>query len=464
MNVPPKGGRWRQLIAAVQAADSDPDRALCQLGRFELEALVGQGGMGIVFKARDPELDRALALKLLALDEAKAEAALLREAQLQAQVSHPNVLTIYEAGKIGEDVYLAMEYVPGTDARAWMHEHLVSWQVILAVMLHAGRGLAAVHDRGLVHADIKPENILIGQDGRVRVADFGIARFLDAHEGAPHEVDIEEGSRLPSTGLPSTGRGTRAYMAPERLERRGGDARSDQFSYCIMLWECLHGIRPFGGETTEQLLTSMAIGNVRVANLDVPIAVNRVIARGFATDPRGRFADMDALLQALVRATLRHERRVGRRLKAASWIAIGAACGLLGYGLRHVTRASGSSDAALGMTAPTVLEVPPEAVDVLVLIEQQEFKRALSLWEQRYYSSRVRESAREDLSLVVAVAFFRSAAQLEQTRPEHALKVAVYTDEVLRSLTEGDIRPDTSMMASAMEEELMTLLRRLRAR
>lgn len=411
--------------------------------------------MGVVYRALDRDLDRTIALKLWAFDEREAEAALLREAQLQAQVAHPNVVTIFDAGKIGDEVYLAMEFVPGTDARQWMYEHHAGWQLVLALMLHAGRGLAAVHDRGLLHADIKPENILIGRDGRVLLADFGIARVLDREE----------------LGSSAAVRGTRAYMAPERLERRPGrgDARSDQFSFCVMLWECLHGVRPFPGEGAAELLAAMAAGRVQVADPDVPDALNQVLARGLACEPQERFDDMDQLLQALVGVTLHHEHRFGRHLRMGGWIAIGAACAVLGFAasrpaLEHEHAGSPT------VTQPAAAVVPRGALDIVALIERGEHEQAYALWERRYYTheSELSESSRierEETALAVSVALFRAAARVEHTQPERASELAIYSLEIARLIQSSSaaLRPDVALMAGAIEEQADELHARIKA-
>jgi hypothetical protein len=283
---------WEPLATAVTETRGmrlvDPDVPRIRLGPFELERLLGCGGMGIVFEARDPELDRPVALKLWNLDAERAELALKHEALCQAQISHPNVVTIYETGKIGDDVYLAMEYVDGMDVRRALRKRTLVWQQILALFIHAGRGLAAVHARGLVHADFKPENVLLSRDGQVLVADFGLARAVG-------EFEAGAGERKHRAG------GTRAYMAPERLEGRPGNEWSDQFSFCVALWECLHGVRPFAGETREELLASMKAGELRVGlgAIAAPGLLRKVLRKGLAFDPMDRYESVDELLREL---------------------------------------------------------------------------------------------------------------------------------------------------------------------
>jgi serine/threonine protein kinase len=251
-----------------------------------------EGGMGLVIIARDPKLDRKVAIKLWKSTGPAAEAALLSEAKTLARLSHPNVVTVYHVGKCADDslcedsVYMVMEYVEGTDGREWLRTY-PTWQAIRDVFVDAAMGLAAAHDAGIQHRDFKPPNMLVGKDGRTRVADFGVADML--REFADEDDE-------PREGVP----GTPDYIAPERLRGERGDARSDQFSFCVSLWRALHGLQPYGGETVFQIVDAIESGtSLRSGTLDVPLWLTRVVLEGLARDPDDRYADMHELVRAL---------------------------------------------------------------------------------------------------------------------------------------------------------------------
>ncbi|MBZ0232031.1 MAG: serine/threonine protein kinase, partial [Deltaproteobacteria bacterium] len=209
--------------------------------------------MGRVFAAYDPRLDRRVAIKVL-LARARSEqwrtqahARLLREAQAMARLSHPNIVTVYEVGELGADLFIAMEYVKGATVRGWLEAEPRDWRDVIEVFLQAGRGLAAAHAAGLVHRDVKPDNILVGDDGIVRVTDFGLV-------GATGGSEARDGGAL--TGeLTETGTivGTPRYMAPEQHRGAAVDARTDQFAFGVALYEALYRQRPFAGDTAAEL-------------------------------------------------------------------------------------------------------------------------------------------------------------------------------------------------------------------
>src|SRR5690349_19726204 len=156
------------------SAEESSKERVEQIGRYRLERVLGKGGMGVVHAAYDPELDRLVALKVL--HESRGQARLVREAQAMARLRHPNVLTVHDVGVSDDRVYVTMELIEGTTLRAWQTTATRSWREIVSMYIAAGRGLAAAHDAGIVHRDFKPDNVLIGNDGSVRVADFGLAR------------------------------------------------------------------------------------------------------------------------------------------------------------------------------------------------------------------------------------------------------------------------------------------------
>jgi eukaryotic-like serine/threonine-protein kinase len=346
-----------RTLAATNDEDDDEDdddaavtreRTPERVGRYLVLAKLGAGAMGVVYAAYDPDLDRKLALKLLHDDDQpeRRTLRLLREAQALARVSHPNVISVYDVGTFDDRVYIAMEYVDGVSLSAWLTAEKRPLAELLAVFSKAGHGLAAAHDKGLVHRDFKPDNVLVARDGRVVVLDFGIAHAAaGAEPRAPDDAvmrrHIEEHSaahRL--AGMSALDNevtragslvGTPAYMSPEQLEGRRTDERSDQFSFCVALWEAVHGERPFPGESPLALWRSMRDGALREpASARVPKPIQRALVRGLALDPERRFPTMAALLDELDR-----DRAIIRKRVLVAIVAIAAFGFLIG---RSATR------------------------------------------------------------------------------------------------------------------------------
>jgi tetratricopeptide (TPR) repeat protein/tRNA A-37 threonylcarbamoyl transferase component Bud32 len=280
-----------------------------RLGRYVLLEKLGVGGMGVVYAAYDPRLNRRVAIKLL-IPRAFADARttegrtrLLREAQAMAQLQHPNVVGVHDVGEHGGSVFIAMEFVEGTTLRDWLTDSPRSLREILATFAAAGAGLAAAHHKGFVHRDFKPDNVMVGTDGRVRVMDFGLARGELAAE-PERSIESTEAVAVFEPDLTRAGSvlGTPMYMAPEQHMAQPADARSDQFSFCVALYEAVHGERPFRGETLPEL--SAAVTEGRLAPLPsssrkVPAWIRRILVRGLSTDPADRYPSMDVLLSAL---------------------------------------------------------------------------------------------------------------------------------------------------------------------
>jgi len=275
------------------------------IGRYRLLGLVGRGGFGEVHAAHDPELDRRVALKILTRTEDHAAVARLRlEATTMARLSHPNVARVFDVGEVDGDLFIAMEFIRGATLLTWLSGQLHTWPEIRAVFLGAGQGLAAAHREGIVHRDFKPENVIIDEEGRARVVDFGLAAASGAggEVGLPaHTADEDELHDSTQPSDPAQG-GTPAYMAPELHLGRPADARSDQYSFCVALFEALHGRRPFPGRTWQTLSPQvLRAARELPAARAVPPHLSRAVDRGLAAAPERRFPDMDALLRELVR-------------------------------------------------------------------------------------------------------------------------------------------------------------------
>jgi eukaryotic-like serine/threonine-protein kinase len=320
-----------------------------RLGRYVIVGVLGQGGMGVVYAGHDPELDRRVALKLLARagsgDAARVRT--LREAQAMARLQHPNAVAIYDVGVDDDRVWLAMELVQGVTLRQWLAQADHGWRAGLEVMRAAARGLAAAHAAGLVHRDVKPENIMIGDDGRVRVMDFGLARAGESLAITQPDLGRSDTSVLGSE-LTVAGSllGTPTYMAPEGLVGGPTDARADIFSWAVTCWEVVYGERPFAGETLEELRKVVLAGKRRAppAGGGLPAGLRRVLERALEADRRRRYASFAEILAALD-AALR-----GQRWRVAGLAAGGLALALAtGFAAQVMqTRATAERCAASG--------------------------------------------------------------------------------------------------------------------
>jgi eukaryotic-like serine/threonine-protein kinase len=317
----------------AEAAAQLPQGA--KLGRYVVIDRVGAGGMGVVYAAYDPELDRKVALKVLRRGAASTGATgshqrdrLMREAQAMAKLSHPHVITVHDVGTFEGQVFLAMEFIDGTTLGEWLKKAVRSWREVLDVFVAAGRGLAAAHAAGLVHRDFKPDNVLIGRDGRVLVTDFGLARPAAGKTGTFSAVGEIPSMQMLTASLTQTGAlvGTPAYMAPEQLLGTRPSPRTDQFSFCVALYEGLYGRRPFRGKSFAELASNVSSGaySPPPREVSVPRQVRRALLRGLATDPEQRYATMDELLTALRHDPWRRWRRAATVVLPASLILAGA--------------------------------------------------------------------------------------------------------------------------------------------
>ena len=307
------------------------------LGRFEMGRRLGAGAMGIVCEARDPDLERKVALKVLrsdALDPAVVDRLML-EARALAKLRHPNVVTVYEVGNDAGNRFIVMDLVEGGTLRKWLAQSR-PWREVVAMFIQAGRGLEAAHAAGLVHRDFKPDNVLV-EGGQARVVDFGLAAGTDLEATMP-DVDglpISGNVRLTQTGAFV---GTPAYMAPEQFSGAATPA-SDQYAFCVALFEALHGARPFVDgplDGLDGILDARRDPLPAGAPKDAPSRLRKVIARGLAFRGSDRWPDMHALLRALERASTKPWRRPA--------IVVGA----VGMGL-----AAGASATAVVSAAPS---------------------------------------------------------------------------------------------------------------
>ena len=316
-----------------------------RIGRFAVLRQLGEGGMGVVYSAYDEELDRRVALKLLRPgrdNSPRNQARMQREARAMAKLSHPNVVQVYEVGRFESQVFVAMEFVQGRTLGVWLRAQTRTWLEIVGVMIQAGRGLQAAHEAGVIHADFKPDNVLIDAEDRVRVVDFGLSRRADPASASlraavsggtagtsrsgpaasgdaamsqpaaslslravpkPHS-DLDDSGRLrPGEEPRSNARiaGTPAYMAPEQHRHHPADQRSDQFSFCVTLFTALYGQHPFAGGSLLELIINLTDGKIHAppADTQVPAVVHAVVVRGLALDPEARWPSLGEMLDAL---------------------------------------------------------------------------------------------------------------------------------------------------------------------
>lgn len=297
------------------------------VGRYLILELLGQGGMGSVYGAYDAELDRKVAVKVLRADSVpsrlqEAQLRLLREAQAMARISHPNVIAVHDVGTVGNGIFLAMERVDGGTLKAWLRHEPRTTGVILDAFLQAGQGLLAAHRAGLVHRDFKPENVLMGKDGRVFVTDFGLARLAADAPDAPQALASDAGADSEPKALASTltragaVMGTPRYMSPEQHLGKTPDATSDQFSFCAALYWALFKQRPFepeqladAAETAEAEGSTLPLKSssrtstspIREPPRDATVSprVRRALMRGLSLKPQDRFPTLEALLEEL---------------------------------------------------------------------------------------------------------------------------------------------------------------------
>jgi hypothetical protein len=346
------------------------------VGRYVLLGELGSGAMGVVHMAFDPELDRKVALKLVAphVDPGAGSVGhsrLLREAQALARLSHPNVVSVYDAGTHGGRVWIAMEFVAGQTLGAWAKAQTRRWPEYLRVLTEVARGVAAAHAAGLVHRDLKPENVMVGDDGRVRVMDFGLAHGRNSTgptasgPGRPEQgrgpvpwdpqldatmasgVMALSDSSVLSQRLTVAGamQGTPAYMAPEQWQGQEAEAATDQFSWSVMAWELLYGARPFTGASALDLAQAVLKGERTPPRRGhrVPGWLHRVLERGLATEPAARWPSMATLLAALERGRSRS------RTWTTALAVLGAgfvAAGVAGYHHVETTQRAAACEAA----------------------------------------------------------------------------------------------------------------------
>ncbi|EDM81713.1 serine/threonine kinase family protein [Plesiocystis pacifica SIR-1] len=325
------------MVPPTKARRVPPDRAVVgsTIGRYVVVRTLGQGGMGTVFLAYDPELDRRVAVKLLRASKARdtSRSRLMREAQAMARVSHPNVVAVHDVGTHGDRVFITMEYIEGGTLQHWLRTRR-PWGEVVEMFAAAGRGLLAAHEAGLIHRDFKPENVLVTARGEVKVTDFGLVRSLDESISQEQSGDAER--RAPGAGEPpdepSASQssplttpltragaviGTPAYMSPEQFASEPVDPRADQWAFCAALHQGLYGQLPFSGDSMDAIRERVLAGKRDEPPRDrsIPAHVQAVLERGLRVERDARWSSMAELLDALLDDPRQRRRR---------WLAGGA--------------------------------------------------------------------------------------------------------------------------------------------
>lgn len=298
----------RRLFASAphrSLADPNATEAPAYIGRYRIDGRLGRGGMGIVYSGFDETLGRPVAIKVLHADRGEStshgEVRLIREAQALARLSHPSVIQVYEVGRVDEQVFIAMEFVEGVTLRVWQSDPERSWITTLAAYRSAAEGLAAAHALDIVHRDFKPENVLVRhEDHAIRIIDFGLAQTPSGLEPPTNDIPITSTAIAKLTQSGSI-IGTPAYMAPEQFKGAPADARTDQFSFCVALFEALYGYRPFTGTTVRELARAVMDGEPEPCPpySDIPAPLYRVLRKGLSVDPQARYASIHDLIAAL---------------------------------------------------------------------------------------------------------------------------------------------------------------------
>ncbi|MEM6990582.1 MAG: serine/threonine-protein kinase [Myxococcota bacterium] len=437
----------RRLVASLSHKLFETHPVASRVGRYVLLDVIGRGGMGVIYRAYDPELDRRVAIKVLATRTAAASDRLKLEARALAQLAHPNVVTVHEVGEDRGEVWLALELVDGGSLESWATAHpeptRTRQRQALALAQQAVDGLVAAHGLGLVHRDIKPQNLLVGTDGRLRIADFGLARSLGTKQEAPDEGD-EPPRDADSSDATDSVAGTPAYMPPEQFEGRA-DARSDQFSFCAAFFEILYGCRPFTGNDAQEHLAAIERSQIVFPRgRRVPDFVRHVLARGLSADPRDRFPSMRSLGNAL-RAGARRRVLTGYGALVGGVLVTGAA-------VVRIDRAEACTDERATIERVAGPEARTRIRDALLAVDRpfvepmwtrtsDELDALVDDWsEQRLAACRLArdpdtERARQgDLRLLcldAAVDTVRTALAVDRLAPDDATYFANYIEVVL---------------------------------
>jgi serine/threonine protein kinase len=297
-----------------------------RIGAYQIESLLGEGGMGAVYRALDNKLNRHVAIKFLSneLADEAARRRFQREAQMASSLNHPHIVTVHDAGEFEGRQYLVTEFVDGGTLKDWAGAEKRSWREILELLVGVADGLAVAHLAGITHRDVKPANILVSTSGYAKLADFGLAKLVETKGPGDETRTLAEQTR------PGLILGTIAYMSPEQASGQPVDARSDCFSFAVVLYELLAGQRPFTGTTDLEILQTIIHGTLRPLDPAIPASLRAVVEKSLEKDPKDRYQSMREMvidLRRLIRSTV--ETGAPQRIPSAGRWKLIRAAGLL---------------------------------------------------------------------------------------------------------------------------------------
>jgi tetratricopeptide (TPR) repeat protein len=403
-----------QTDAILRAVAATPDEAPTRIAHFRIVEKLGAGGMGVVYRAHDESLRRDVALKLLpggATEDDERKQRFLREARAAARITDPNVAVVHQVGEADGRVYIAMELVEGESLRTRLSRGKLDAATALDVATQIARGLAAAHERGIVHRDLKPENVMITKTGVIKLLDFGLAK--------PHQAaHVDVGSATTETVVTESGRlmGTPAYMSPEQATGGDVDVRTDIFSFGVVLYEMLSGVRPFDGQSVGAVLVAIARDTPRPLRelvTDVDARTVAIVEKCLAKSPDERFASCAELLAALSRAPIATPppRNLSMRLALALALAVIAVIG----GSRLVARRDDAPKA----------EAPAAATDASNVVRITDLPPPRTNVPEAATEYRQGIQAVRDNTWVVAAAHFGRAVQLDPSMAEAHLRFSM---------------------------------------
>ena len=450
-----------ELIVRRPALDFDDARAKAavakrlfgadsqtRIDRFPVGARLGSGTFGVVYDAYDPRLERRVALKVMRLEDARDaedEETLLGEARAAARLEHPAIVSVFDAGIDGDQLWIAMEQVEGGSLRAFFEEQPRAWPTLVEIFAQVAEGLQAAHEAGLLHRDLKPDNVLVDastQTPRARIVDFGLAMDID-----PSQVHVASDLRtVDSTPEGRTTRhraGTPAYMAPEQLDGGALGPAADQFAFFVSLFEALHGFRPFAGATMLAVREAIGEGRLRAGSRSVPRWLGSMIRRGLSVDPAARWLDMGVVAKRLRAALVRQSRRPWLVGVGVAALAIGAG---VGAGAGAPDPCADAAVAVEAVAGPTPRAAFAAHLDALAPDTDPEYGgRTLASFDD--WAARWRAGRLEACEAAESGALTRSQAEV---------RVACYEDRLasLQGLLESALRlpTDAPMVGAAITD------------
>lgn len=316
----------RQMNSGEWSIEGDPERRPLkpgtQIGVYQIEAVLGEGGMGTVYRALDTKLNRPVAIKVLSdeLADASARRRFQREAQMASSLNHPHILTVHDAGEFEGRQYLVTEFIDGGTLKDWARVQKRSWREVVELLIGVADGLVTAHAVGILHRDIKPQNVLVTKSGYAKLADFGLAKLEERSNPEGATQTLTEGITQPGLVV-----GTVAYMSPEQAAGQRADARSDVFSFGVLLYEMLSGQRPFAGSSNLEVLQAIVHATPQPLGAEFPAAVRRVIEKALEKKPEDRYQTMQELvvdLRRLMRQAVETEAAADRMWKRAAAVAV----------------------------------------------------------------------------------------------------------------------------------------------